>query len=211
MIRKISPGLLLNGSEHLPVLNRPRPRLTRREMVQRLFGGLGAAFALPGVALGHPVHRHLTGESFLAQADANAAAQDWKPEVLSSQENELFIALAERIVPNSTKAQVNRTVDLLLTVDTNENRKAFLDSLGAMDRESKARFGSAFPSLSAAQQDQLLTAASAEQSKTADHFENLKGWIVGAYYSSEIGMRELGWTDDYYYEWTGCEHEDEHQ
>jgi hypothetical protein len=25
-----------------------------------------------------------------------------------------------------------------------------------------------------------------------EHFEHLKSWIAGAYYSSEIGMRELG-------------------
>jgi hypothetical protein len=26
-----------------------------------------------------------------------------------------------------------------------------------------------------------------------DHFDHLKGWIVGAHYSSEPGMRELGY------------------
>jgi len=38
-------------------------------------------------------------------------------------------------------------------------------------------------------------------------FENLKEWIVGAYYSSEQGMRELGWNGNYAFEnYPGCEH-----
>jgi len=45
-----------------------------------------------------------------------------------------------------------------------------------------------------------------------DHFENLKGWIVGAYYSSEPGMRELGWTDNMFFPaLPGCDHSDGHR
>jgi len=33
-----------------------------------------------------------------------------------------------------------------------------------------------------------------------DHFDNLKGWVSKAYYSSEIGLRELGWSDSYFYD-----------
>ena len=45
-----------------------------------------------------------------------------------------------------------------------------------------------------------------------DHFDNLKGWISGAYYSSEVGMRELGWTGQVMFEsFPGCEHPDGHQ
>jgi len=38
--------------------------------------------------------------------------------------------------------------------------------------------------------------AGGENLGLSGHFENLKGWISGAYYSSEMGMRELGWTPD---------------
>jgi hypothetical protein len=44
-----------------------------------------------------------------------------------------------------------------------------------------------------------------------DHFQNLKTWIVGAYYSSEFGMRELGWTGMLFFEnYPGCQHLDGH-
>jgi Gluconate 2-dehydrogenase subunit 3 len=215
-----SSGFSLGDQENLRVLD-PLPqshRVTRREMVQRLLGGLGAAFALPGVMLGHPIRKHLADAAFLAQADANASAPDWKPEIFNSHQNDLFTALSERIVPGSAQAQVDRTVDLLLTVDTDENRKALFNALAAIDAESQHRFGGVFTAATAAQQNDLLATASTgkkSESESApalrDHFENLKGWIVGAYYSSEIGMRELGWTDDYYFEWTGCEHDYGHE
>jgi hypothetical protein len=81
--------------------------------------------------------------------------------------------------------------------------------------------------LSEPQQNELLTIASTEKSGTPaeprgpstaahvtirDHFENLKGWIVGAYYSSEIGMRELGWTGNVFFAaFPGCEHPEGHR
>jgi hypothetical protein len=42
-----------------------------------------------------------------------------------------------------------------------------------------------------------------------EEFQNLKDWIAGAYYSSEQGMRELGWNGNYAFEsYPGCEHEE---
>jgi hypothetical protein len=39
----------------------------------------------------------------------------------------------------------------------------------------------------------------------------LKAWIVGAYYSSEQGMRELGWNGNYAFEsYPSCDHGDGH-
>ena len=222
-------GFALDNQNNLPVIHNPLAgrRLTRREMVQRVLAGLGAALALPRILTGHPIHRHLANASKFVEAEVKAAAAEWTPQFLDSQQNETFASLAERIVPGSTAAQVNRVVDLLLTVDTAENQESFRASLSALDRESQTRFGHPFKTLAVVQQDELLTLASTgggekskddspedkpEQSRTLrDHFENLKGWIVGTYYASEIGMRELGWTDDFYYDNApGCPHTEEH-
>ena len=47
---------------------------------------------------------------------------------------------------------------------------------------------------------------------TRDRFDELKGWIAGAYYSSEIGMRELGWTGQVFFaSFPGCEHPGGHR
>jgi hypothetical protein len=44
-----------------------------------------------------------------------------------------------------------------------------------------------------------------------DYFEHLKGWVGTAYYSSEPGMKELGWDGENFFEsLPGCEHADGH-
>ena len=172
----------------------------------------------------------------MTAAEAITVALDWAPEFLDVHQNESLIALAERMIPGSTQAQVNRFIDLLLTVDTQESKEHFLASLGAFEAESRSRFGHSFLVLTEDQQTQILTVASMEepgntpasenwlwfsvpsrassepiQITLRDHFQNLKTWITRAYYSSEVGMRELGWTGQYFYEsFPGCEHPDGH-
>jgi hypothetical protein len=73
----------------------------------------------------------------------------------------------------------------------------------------------AWTAIAPAEQDAILREASTEDAKTSSlrgHFENLKQWIAGAYYSSEPGMRELGWTGNVFHaELPGCTHPDGHQ
>ncbi len=198
--------------------------LTRREMVRRLVAGMGAGAAWPLVADSHPIHEILRNDAVLEEAEKLVGA-DWKPLFLDAQQNESLIAIAEAIVPGSTKAQVNRFIDLLLSVDTDNHKKEFAAALAAFEAESQKRFGKGFPSLDDRQKNMLLTDAAAtpaeqissgggekENAGLHGHFENLKGWISGAYYSSEIGMRELGWTEDRVFaSFPGCEHPEGHQ
>lgn len=198
-------------------------RLTRRAMVQRLLAGIGAGAAWPLVAASHPIHEHLINGAMFEEAEKLAAA-DWKPVVLDAQQDKTLEALAESIVPGSMKAQVNRFIDLLLSVDMTEHKKEFVDSLAAFETEAQKRFENGFASLDASQQTMLLTdaatapagedsagGAAKENPSLHAHFDNLKGWISGAYYSSEAGMRELGWTGDYAFErFPGCEHTEGH-
>jgi len=227
----------MEENSELRVLNRARQGLNRRELVQRLLGGAGVGFTFPGVAASHPIHSHLASPSMLDQADAKSRAAEWAPEFLDPHQSDTLAVLAERIVPGSTKAEVNRFIDLLLTVDTQENQKKFLASLGAFEAESINRFGKPFKDIAEEQQNQILTVASTEKPgrpesnsdwswfavpptesleaprvTIRDHFENIKGWVSGAYYSSEIGMRELGWTGDVYFDsFPGCEHPGGHR
>jgi hypothetical protein len=224
-----------NGS--LPVVQDGRGvrrSLTRREMVQRLLAGAGVGAAWPLVVASHPIHKLLADDAIFSEADARMAAADWKPALLDAHQNELLIALSESIVPGSGKAQVNRFIDLLLSVDTHAHQDKFAASLSAIERESQKRFGHPFAALAEEQKNELLTIASKEveerKEKEAasgessgeehtgqspptlhDHFENLKGWISGAYYSSEAGMRELRWTGDYAFEsYPACDHAEGH-
>jgi hypothetical protein len=196
----------------------------RRNALRALVGGVGAGMALPGVAESHPLHRHLSDASTLAEADAAATAKTWKPAFLDAHQSDTLTSLAEQIVPGSTQAGVTRFVDLLLSVDTQDNQKKFLSALGAMEGASIERFSRPWKSLTATQQVELLTAAStaepggkdasglARQTTIRDHFDHLKGWVSGAFYSSEMGMRELGWTGNVFYkEFPGCPHPGGHR
>lgn len=199
-------------------------RLTRRKMVQRLLAGAGAGTAWPLVLTSHPIYALLRNDAILDEAEKLAEANG-RPAFLSSQQSETLVAIAESIVPGSTQAQVSRFIDLLLTVDKPENQRKFVESLTALDAQAQKRYEKSFPSLDDKEKKDLLTDASrrpkkAETSETAvqnkeselySQFENLKGWISGAYYSSEVGMRELGWTGDYVFEaFPGCADPDGH-
>jgi Gluconate 2-dehydrogenase subunit 3 len=196
--------------------------ISRREMVRRIMLAGGAGFALPGIAEGHPIARHLANQSAVAKTSAEAAKVDWSPAFLDQHQSETLEVLGERIIPGSSKAQVNRFIDLLLSVDTQDAQRKFLASLSAFEAESLKRFSHPYKDISASQQDEILASAStAKPGETAhgeprqvtlrDHFENIKTWVAGAYYSSEIGMRELGWTGDVFFtSFPGCQESSDH-
>ncbi len=212
------------------------PGVPRREILKRLAGGTGAGLVLPAVASSHPMHKHLLEPAAVRAAAAEAADPEWKPEFLDDHQNETLAALAERIVPGSAKAQSNRFMDLVLTVSSQDDQRKFLVALGAFDSLAIERFGHPFKDLSEDQQNHLLTEASAAKSghvegqedfawfaipsgaqhqsavdSIRDYFDEIKQWVVGAYYSSEVGMRELGWTGNVMFEsFPGCEHPDSH-
>ncbi len=201
-------------------------RLTRRAMVQRLLAAMSAGATWPVLASSHPVFELLKSDALLDNdAVFDRAEQlsqaNWKPAFLTGQQNELLVALAESIVPDSTRAHVSRFIDLLLSVDKPENQRKFLESLAALDAETQQRFKKSFSALDEGQKNAVLTHASKKtkspqtpeielekkQGALYSHFENLKGWVSGAYYSSEVGMRELGWTGDYAFAaFPGCTH-----
>jgi Gluconate 2-dehydrogenase subunit 3 len=200
----------------------------RRTVLQTLLGGVGAGFALPAVAQAqHPVHQHV-GTATAAIAQKKAAAAAYKPVFLDAHQLKTLTSLSEAIVPGSTEAKVAPFLDTLLAVESTQNQKAFLSALGAFDMLAIEKNSKPWVALTAAEQDALLQTASttapgmrpgwpgaapAPTGKTTigDHFNNLKGWIAGAYFSSEKGARELGWTDNVFHaELPGCTHPDGH-
>jgi hypothetical protein len=215
-------------------------RLTRRQVMRGLLAGVGAGIALPAAASdplgGGPAVAGVSGSEAKV---ASKAFEAWRPVFLDEHQNATLIVLGERIAPGSSKAQVNRFIDLLLSVlpaDAPQGfltggnnpgftvevrapaRQRLLDALGAFDGEARKRFGTPFKDLSEAQQLAILNdaAQAPAQAKTTgpkvpqllptempvtlhDRFHDLKNWIIGAYYSSEAGIRALGWNGDLYF------------
>jgi hypothetical protein len=229
----------MNSRPTLPILpssSEPQKRLTRREVLQRVFAGMGASLAVPLAFGAHPVMRHRSRLASTQTTAGNAEDANWSPQFFSAEQNDALIAIAERMLPGSGSAHVNRVVDLLMTVETDENRKLFTAALTALDGQAGKQFHSEIAKLSPGQINEVLAFCAEQEPPHAehnddapgwklnertpltaapnlrDHFENLKGWIVATYYSSEAGLRELGWNDDYYFDGPAdCKHADEHQ
>jgi hypothetical protein len=187
-----------------------RELLSRREMARRLLGATGA-WSLGGL---HPVWGHLLNETPLpCHGDIDLASPNWKPLFLAPEQNEALQSVSEAIVPGSTSALVNRFIDLLLSVDSPARQQKFIASLSALRAEGDRQFGNSFQGLSMSQRNSLLTVVSTspENGTTRESFEDLKEWIAGAYYSSETGMKELGWNPNRFFpSFPGCTHPEEH-
>ena len=200
----------------------------RRQVLQGLLGGVGAGLALPLGAETHPVQTHLADTAKVDRAKAQAAAPAWKPEFLDAQAFLTLTSLSELLVPGSVASGSDRFIDQLLAVDSRDNQSRFLTAIGAFEGESRSRFSKAWQSLAETQKIEILTAASTtetdaigrrgrapapkpEHLNLRDHFEHVKGWVVGAHYSSEAGMRELGWTgQSFFTSFPDCPHPGKH-
>jgi gluconate 2-dehydrogenase gamma chain len=207
--------------------------MKRREML-RASVLAGAAVALrPSLSNAQSAAQpsELTPAQSGVDASKDLSAPGWKPLFLDEHQNETLIILSDLIIPatdtpGAKEALVNRYIDLVLAAETPDTQRAFLNSLGYLDGESMKRFKSAFRYLSADDQDLLLhalayprtgggwagdTGAVADPGHT--HFEALKERIMTAYYSSQIGEKELGWDGAFAHgPFQGCEHpEGEHK
>jgi hypothetical protein len=202
------------------------PAPGRRQVLQVLAGSVGAGLTAPSLAGADASHVH----SGVAPATAAAAQAAAPVGFLDANQLETLASLAEAVVPGSTEAGVAAFVDQLLAVDTRERQRSFLSAMGALQAESLSRFGKPWLSLDAAQKTVLLTTLSTgAKSRTPrywkpgepvlvpdpeklpptlrDRFDLLKERIATAYYSSEKGMKELGWTGQMVHEaFPGCTH-----
>ena len=174
--------------------------ISRRVAMGKLMAGIAAGVVAPAIAGARPVelYRRLTerGEE-ISGGEAALGGADWKPIFLDAKQDELLVAVAKTMVPGSGAAQVDRFIDLLLSVDSAESQKGFLAALGAVDKVSSGQFQKAFTELNGGEREKALTSLSQDHKEA---FENLKEWIVGAYYSSEQGMKELGWDGNFAFE-----------
>ncbi|MBS1842360.1 MAG: gluconate 2-dehydrogenase subunit 3 family protein [Acidobacteria bacterium] len=182
---------------------------SRREAARILLSGMAVGAVLPLGATDHPIWKHFEDEHLMHRAEF--AMGEGKLQFLNGEQFASFAAMAEVLVPGSTKAKSANFVDLLLSVGAEKARKDFVESLAGMEGECKKKFGKAFAGLAASEKSELFSAVSEKSDPLHAVFLNLKEWASGAYYSSEIGMRELGWTPDRVFaEFPGCAHAEGH-
>jgi hypothetical protein len=158
-----------------------------------------------------------------SDASKELAKPDWKPVFLDDHQDATLIALSDFIIPatdtpGAKEALVNRFLDLLMSAETAETQRAFISALAYMDGACMERYGSAFIHVSRDQQIEFLNLVAYSHSHSTwgqaaepfpgnEHFEKLKTWIVGAFYSSPVGLKEMGWDGTFPHgEFAGCTH-----
>ena len=193
--------------------------MDRRELFLRtLWGAAGAC-------------RSAQAREFPPDYDASKelARADWKPVFLDDHQNETLIALSNLIIPQTDtpgakEALANRFIDRVLAAESRDTQREFLEAMAYLDGECLTRYGTAFRYLPEASQVEFLFllayphslatwgSEAAGQFAGYKHFSTLKQWISGAFYSSEMGTRELGWDGPPHGEFAGCTHpEDAHK
>jgi hypothetical protein len=202
----------------------------RRQVLHTLVGSVGAGLAAPGLARAEASHARAQ-----APPGSDATSVALSPAgFLDEKQLETLASLAEAIVPGSTQAGVAAFVDRLIAIEPREQQRDFLAALGAIQAEAIARYGRSWLSLDGAERSALLTAASTGASSRTrrywkpgepvlvprpdkhpptlrDRFDVIKERVATAYWSSEKGMKELGWTGQMVHaEFAGCTHPDGH-
>src|SRR5260221_7312168 len=132
----------MNSRSILPIISQPSESLkglTRREVMHRSLVAIGATLATPLVAGAHPLVRHL---SMLASAQGVPDEANWSPKFLNAEQNNVLVAISDRMLPGAGAAHVNRTIDLVMTVETDENRKLLTQALVALDGQAEKQLHS---------------------------------------------------------------------
>lgn len=147
------------------------------------------------------------GAGLFAQA-ISAAQPSWHPAFLTTTQNEDLVALGEAIVPGSKDAFCNRVIDLVLSIESEKNKRDFTQALAAFHSAAHDRYGKRLADLTDGQMQELLGRASSSGSSLSPQFELLKEWLADTYWTSKQGLKELGWTGRVAWRsFDGCPHE----
>lgn len=167
----------------------------RRAMLQSIAAGVGAAaIASPAAA-----HEHQAAAPAAAQPPAparRAAAAAPALVYLDRHTFDTLGVLADQIVPGAKAAKVPEILDRLLSVESTETQRRFLQSIGAFEQQARAAHGKPWKSLTAAQATALLTKMSETPGREGVRgaFDFVKGGVAETYFATREGMKDLGWT-----------------
>jgi len=151
------------------------------------------------------------------------AEPSWKPGFFTSTQNRLLETLSELIIPETetpgaAAALVNQHIDLVLSEETKEEQRTFVEGLNTIEQISKSQYDKPFSGLSQDQQVALLTRLSddrqvrPEEERGRRFFLDLRRRTVFAYYTSRVGIHEeLEYKGkQVLLEWEGCPHPGNH-
>jgi len=193
-------------------------KVDRRTAIKGVAVGMGAVSSLPILnnLASAQAHQHHAVAPMVAETVAKA------PAFFNKQQYATITELASLIIPTdetpgAREAKVNEYIDLIVGESPFDVQKVFLDGLAWLDKASKDRHKKNFVNLSNAQQVGLLTEISKiknpapSEATQARFFKAIKDMTIDGFYTSKIGIEELGYVGNTVLdEFPGCTHP-EHQ
>ena len=175
--------------------------ISRRSALQGLAAGLGLGFgAIDGGAdAHHPLAAHIV------QRPAKAAsAAPPTPLFFDAHQFATLTVVCDLIVPGAVASGSPAYIDSVLAVEHDEVRITVVSALSAVDAKARDVHGATFRALDASQQAALLESLGGP-------LATLKSWVAGAHYSSEAGLKSLGFTGMVFFqEFPACQHAEGH-
>ena len=192
-------------------------KVDRRTAIKGVAVGMGAVSSLPILnnLASAQAHQHHAAPK-VAETVAKA------PGFFNKQQYATITELASLIIPTdetpgAREAKVNEYIDLIVGESPFDLQKVFLDGLAWLDKASKDRHKKNFVNLSNSQQVGLLTEISKiknpapNEATQAKFFKAIKDMTIDGFYTSKIGIEELGYVGNTVLdEFPGCTHP-EHQ
>ena len=193
-------------------------KVDRRTAIKGVAVGMGAVSSLPILnnLAAAQAHQHHAVAPKVAETVAKA------PAFFNKQQYATITELASLIIPTdetpgAREAKVNEYIDLIVGESPFDVQKVFLDGLAWLDKASKDRHKKNFVNLSNSQQVGLLTEISKiknpapNEATQAKFFKAIKDMTIDGFYTSKIGIEELGYVGNTVLdEFPGCTHP-EHQ
>ena len=195
--------------------------IDRREAIRELAIGVGGAVtSLPILnSVAHAQgHQHHVAAAVIKEAVAPPQA----PTFFDKQQYATITELASLIIPTdetpgAKEARVNEYIDMIVGESDADVKKVYVDGLAWLDKTSMERYQNKFVDSSAKQQVEILTEISAIKDSTpesqlqAKFFKTIKNMTIDGFYTSKIGIEELGYIGNAVLdEFPGCTHP-EHQ
>jgi hypothetical protein len=86
-------------------------------------------------------------------------------------------------------------LDRLLAVESTDTQKRFIQAIGAFEREARNAHGTPWKALAPADATAILAKMSEAPGSegTRRAFETIKGGVAETYFSTQAGLKELGW------------------
>jgi gluconate 2-dehydrogenase subunit 3-like protein len=193
-------------------------KVDRRTAIKGVAVGMGAVSSLPILnnLASAQAHQHHVVAPLVVETDAKAPAFFNKHQYATITELASLIIPTDE-TPGAREAKVNEYIDLIVGESSFDVQKVFLEGLAWLDKTSKDRHKKNFVDLSNAQQVGLLTEISKiknpapHEATQEKFFKAIKDMTIDGFYTSKIGIEELGYVGNTVLdEFPGCTHP-EHQ